>query len=146
MSKRVPRPEWAAIDVRIFRDPKILELNAQEKLALIASILWTVEELTDGRIPRGALGLIGVTQAQARTFVRVGLWLPIGEGWQIAAWDKWQKPREDWQKLFEHRSYAGKLANCQRWHEEWCRCLEGEISIKKAREAPNVTDIRKGQK
>ena len=146
MSKRVPRPEWAAIDVRIFRDPKMLELNAQEKLALIASILWTVEELTDGRIPRGALGLIGVTQAQARTFVRVGLWLPIGEGWQLAAWNKWQKPREDWIAMLEHRRYAGKLAACQRWHEEWCRCLEGEIPIKKPIEAQNVTDIRKGQK
>ena len=144
MSKRVPRPEWAAIDVRIFRDPKILEHNAQAQNRYIASILSTVEELTAGRIPRGALSLIGVTQAQVRTYVRVGLWIPIGDGWQLAAWDKWQKPRDEWEKLFEHRSAAGKLANCHRWHEEWCRCLEGELPIKKAPEALNVTDIRKG--
>ena len=144
MSKRVPRPEWAAIDVGFLDDPKILELTAAEKLGLLSSILWTVKQLTDGRIPQGALGVIGVTQAQARTFVRVGLWISIGDGWQIAAWDKWQKPREDWERLFRHRSEAGKLANCQRWHEDWCRCLEGEIPIKKAPETPNVTDIRKG--
>ena len=146
MSKRVPRPEWAAIDVGFFDDPKILELNAAEKLGLLSSILWTVERLTDGRIPRGALGVLGVTRAQVRTYVRVGLWHPDGDGWRLAAWDKWQKPRDEWITTLEHRRYAGKLAACQRWHESHCRCLEGELPIKKAPEAPNVTDIRKGHK
>lgn len=119
--KRTPAPEWAAIDVGFFRDPAVLALKPPEQLAYLATLLWTVENLTDGHVPSVALPMHGVTRRQASRLVEVGLWHPTEGGWQITSWAKWQKPRGEWVKLLEHRRHAAALGNCQRWHEAWCR-------------------------
>lgn len=132
MSRRDPRPEWAAIDVDLFDDPKMLELKPQEQLVYIASILWTVKNLTDGYMPTAALPKVGANRAMAGVFVSLGLWQKVTGGWQLSAWDKWQKPKAEWLKLLEHRRQSAALGNCQRWHEEWCRCLEGGVPVPKS--------------
>jgi hypothetical protein len=129
----VSRPQWAAIDVGLFRDPKVAQLRPAEQVAYVASILWTVENLTDGDVPPHALTLIGVTRANAARFVALGLWDTTDNGWRLAAWDRWQKPRDEWETTLERRRHAAALGNCQRWHEEWCRCLVGDIPIPKNR-------------
>ena len=130
--KRTPSPEWAAIDVDLLTDPKIVGLTTAERLAYVASILWTTKHLTDGHVPTAALGVCGVTRKQAQKFVTLHLWEHDEDGgYVLTAWHKWQKPRAEWLRLLENRRHAGALAACQRWHEEWCRCLTGEIPIKK---------------
>jgi len=129
--KRTPSPAWAAIDVDLLTDPKIVGLTAAERVAYLGSILWTTKHLTDGHVPRAALAACGANRKQAEKFVSLGLWERLDDGYVLAAWHKWQKPRDVWQATLESRRHAGALAACQRWHESWCRCLVGELPIKK---------------
>lgn len=145
--RRTPRPEWAAIDVELLADPKVQKLTATELVAYIASVLWTTKMLTDGHVGTKALSMAGVTARQAQRFVEVGLWTAVDDGWQLAGWHRWQKPRAEWLKLLEHRRHASALGNCQRWHEEWCRCLEGDIPVpKRSQERSHLRSVEGSQK
>jgi hypothetical protein len=132
-TRRAPRPEWAAVDVGLLRDPKVAQLSAGDQLAFISAILWTVEQQTDGRLPRVALRLLGSTAAQLGRLVDAGLLDRLDDGWQLRAWDKWQKPRQLWEAEHDDRVAKARLAACTRWHDTDCQCLAGGPVLKRVR-------------
>lgn len=135
--RRVPRPEWAAIDVELFDDIKVAQLKPADQLAFIRAVLWTTKMLTDGLIPKGGLTLVGISQAQASRMLEVGLFEHDDAGYHLVAWDKWQKPRAEWESTYRAKVEGGRRSAHLRWHKSpdlSCDyCLEG---------IDNVRDIR----
>lgn len=137
---RTPRPEWAAVDVGYFRNPKVAVLPAGLQLAHLQLILYTTEHLLDGRVPERLPPSVPVTDRQVAELEQAGLIVRVGPVRVLKDWDHWQKPRDAWVQEKQRRRDAASLANCQRWHEEWCRCLEGAAPVRKknAKESSDV--------
>ena len=131
-TRRAPKPEWAAISTGYFLDPDIDALSDALKVAHIRLILFTVEQQTDGAIPTALPRYLQVTEKQVGALVKAGLVVTLGTARTLKGWGKWQKPRGEWEQDWENKVYAGRLAACQRWHADYCRCLEGEPPIKQA--------------
>ncbi len=103
--------------------------------------LWTegldhsTVHLTDGRIDKGMLPLlaaaaqIGTGTAEARKLVEIGLWVDMGDHWQIPNVENYQPPRATVEAVKAKKGRAGAEGNHKRWHVdrgitiedcEWC--------------------------
>ncbi len=90
--------------------------------------LWTegidhsTDHLTDGRIDKHMLALlaakaeIGNGRAEARKLVEVGLWVDMGDYWQIPNWHDYQPARSEVEAIKAKKAIAGAEGNHKRWH------------------------------
>jgi len=86
---------WVKIDTSYLRNPKITGITAPATLLHLASILWTADQLTDGRLPAHILpelahmARIPRSTASKRVdeLVDNGLWVNNGDGWYLHDFD-----------------------------------------------------------
>lgn len=97
---------YAKVDVRLLRHPKLLDLSPGCLLLYLASVLWSVEHLSDGHIPATALDPLGQAarvptrwrRRYATQLVECGLWhsVPVEQGgWQVHDFDDWQLSKHE---------------------------------------------------
>ena len=80
---------WIKIDLSYLRNPKVTAVSTP--MLHLASILWTADQLQDGRIPARNLADLAhqarisraTAQRRADELVEHGLWVPNGDGWYV---------------------------------------------------------------
>lgn len=58
---------------------------------------WSMQHMTDGRIPKDALRTMG-TRGQAERLVKAGLWHVEPDGYSFHDWSTWQPTKEQVEK------------------------------------------------
>lgn len=89
---------WARIDDAIIDHPKVLEAGEDARDLLIVSIIWCNKHLTDGRVPKAALGILSRKKSakkNAEALVRVGLWHDEGDAWQLHDYLDWNPSKKE---------------------------------------------------
>lgn len=118
---------WARIDDAIIDHPKVLEAGEDARDLLIVSIIWCNKHLTDGRVPKAALGVLSRKKSAEKTaaaLVRVGLWHDEGDAWRLHDYLDWNPSREEveakrnasaerMRKSRERRAKKGAATNAQ---------------------------------
>lgn len=85
--------------------------------------LWSVEQLSDGRIPRRVWRVLLPTDTgvscdrAAEILVRVGLLDPTDDGWQIHDFLDWQPSARTVRKALKQRAEAGRRGGINRWKQ-----------------------------
>jgi hypothetical protein len=109
--------EWVALATNIPDNEKMFELHASNdyRAALVYcySLAYCGRTMSDGFIPKAALGRIEGTSKIATRLVDVGLWkyAANGKGWVIPDWADYQVTSEQ----FEKRQNDGRKAAEARW-------------------------------
>lgn len=109
--------EWVALATSIPDNEKMMELHATNDWRAAAVYMYSLaycgRTMSDGFIPKAALGRIEGTAKVARRLVDVGLWryTEDGKGWVIPDWAEYQVTSEK----FKQRSDAGRKAAEARW-------------------------------
>ena len=140
----VPAPARMWLDVAITSNAKVDELLQHRQgpkafVAYIELLGWAVQNLTDGYISSTGIRLChNTTPALVRVLVDQGLLRAYGEGWSIPDFLEYQQARASWVDVGEKRAKAGKAGNCRRWHDDACRCLEGQPIIRRTNPEPTV--------
>lgn len=92
---------YARIDDGIIDHPKVLEAGEDARDLFIIGVIWCNKHLTDGRIPKAALGVLSqkkTAKRNAEALVRVGLWYDHGDHWQVHDYLDWNPSREEVEK------------------------------------------------
>lgn len=85
---------WFKVDDGWWSHPKILQLPDAAQALWVRAGSWSMKHLTDGVIPGYALSVLRARPAAVRALVEVGLWLPLGDGYEFHDWAKYQPTRE----------------------------------------------------
>jgi hypothetical protein len=80
------------------------------------ALSWCMDQLTDGRVPRGMLRALDGTPGDARSLVSVGLWETDGDGWVFHDWLDYQPDAATIRATRAAKSSGGKEGNHRRWH------------------------------
>lgn len=83
---------WFKVDDSFYSHPKVLALRASRN-GKGAIALWTLagswcsQQLTEGRVPRHVVAMLGASRADAETLVAAGLWVRDGDvGYAFHDW------------------------------------------------------------
>jgi hypothetical protein len=86
------------IDDGHYRHRKLAELDERLRKGCVAlfwlAISWCNDQLTDGRVPTGAVRLLGGDSAEADELVRVRLWERDGKGYRVHDFLDFNKSRD----------------------------------------------------
>lgn len=104
---------WTKLDDGFWCHPKIISLTPPAGWLYVRSLNWCGQQLTDGEIPRGSLGLFDAPEALAHELVAAGLWCETRDGWQVNDYQEYNPSRE---KVESER--ASKRARQQRWRDK----------------------------
>jgi hypothetical protein len=111
---------WGRIDDGFWHNHKVLELDDPLRKGCIAlywlALCWCNDELTDGRVPPGAVRTLGGDKAEADELVRVGLWEREGKGYRVHDFLVYNQSRERVLSIREERSRAGRAGAAALWH------------------------------
>lgn len=125
---------WFRVDTGLASHDKILALlddgappalRWRAAFSYVCSIGWSVDNGTDGKIPRAALPFVHATSSTARLLVTYDLWDLNGNGWEIHNYANRQPLAHVVEADHETRREAGRRAACLRWHGPEC-WVEGE--------------------
>lgn len=121
---------WARIDHGIFRSPKYTVLRkAGQWRAMVGGVygnLYANEHTTDGFLAEDVIDELWQRDRELEHLVGVGLWVPVGGGFQISGFDERQ--------TVGNTSAKGQLAAAVRWscskghHVPQCRMTGCECS------------------
>lgn len=104
---------WFKVDDKFHSHPKVLDAPLKALGLWVKAGAWSSDQLTDGRIPKTALTLLGGTPTDARALVTAGLWEVDGNGWRFHDWADMQPSRGD----VEARREAEREKK-RRWREK----------------------------
>lgn len=111
---------WGRVDDHHYRHPKVNELDESLRKGCLAlfwlSISWCNDHLTDGRVPHGAVRMLGGDVTEADELVRVGLWEYTTGGYQIHDYLQFNKSKAQVDEERIQRTLAGKAGAQARWH------------------------------
>ena len=106
---------WVKLACDYFDDERILLVGPDAELLFVRGLAWAKRE-NDGMVGHGALVRLGIGLPApldcALTLAKVGLWVEVPGGYQIANWGDWQTGGED----IDRKAKAGALGNHRRWH------------------------------
>jgi hypothetical protein len=118
---------FVPLDVNYSDDPKILEVGYRAELLYVRSLAIAKRLASDGAIHRNHLYRIGADIEDdggacmmwdlAKELVRAGLWVEDGDGWVIAAWDRWNLTAAEVEERKRGKARGAAVANHKRWHE-----------------------------
>ena len=113
---------WGRVDDQHYRHEKVAELEDDLRKGCLAlfwlAISWCNDRLTDGRVPRGTVRLLGGDIEEADELVRVGLWETDGAGYRVHDFLEFNKSREQVETERIQRSLAGSAGAHKRWHPD----------------------------
>lgn len=113
---------WGRVDDHHYRHPKVLELSDEHRKGALAlfwlTISWCNDHLTDGRVPAGAVRLLGGTVDEVAELIRVGLWEDAAPGYVVHDYLDFNKSREQVEREREQRRIAGRAGADARWRSD----------------------------
>jgi hypothetical protein len=136
---------WVKLAVDYFDDERILLVGPEAELLFVRGLAWAKRQ-NDGKVGHGALVRLGMglqtPVESAVTLARVGLWVEVPDGWQIANWHEWQVTSDHTTK----RAEAGSVGNHRRWHTgnpsptcRWCLADESHPGRTPVAPPPRLT-------
>lgn len=126
-SKGLRTMGWARLNSGIAFDPEVRELvknDAGRRAYILFTFMltWSVQDKSDGFVPRSMLPLLGGTQRDAVKLVELR-WLEYAEGgWLIRSFADWQETTED----MDRKDQLGRRNRCAGWMKEGKPCSCGE--------------------
>lgn len=85
---------WFKVDDGFWCHPKVLSCPPAALALWVRAGSWSAAQLTDGRVPRSALAMLGGKPATAAALVTAGLWAVDGaDGWRFHGWEDYQPTR-----------------------------------------------------
>jgi len=106
---------WIRLQTTMFENPKILNLKEDKQwravVAHLEAMTYSGRNGLAGYIPKTAVKLLHITDADVKRLVSEGLWMPAPGGWQINGWEDYQLA--DAESLA--RSEKAKKAAAARW-------------------------------
>lgn len=103
---------WVKLDDGFFRHRKVVDLSKDGKLLFLAGLCYAAEQLTDGRLSRGAIRTAAfyadVPEETAKELVESGLWHADGEDVLIGSYLDFNPTAEEAHARREARSEAGR--------------------------------------
>lgn len=74
---------WVKVDDKAWSHPKFTDLSGNAVRLWLFALCWCNQQETDGKIPRGALRVLGGSPKAARELVSAGLWEVSEAGWEV---------------------------------------------------------------
>lgn len=98
---------WGKVDDKLHGSPKWRAASKGARALWTTALSWSMDQLTDGHVPRHMLVPLEGTAAEAACLVRVGLWEQHpSDGWIFHDWSDYQPTRE--QVVAERRAAADR--------------------------------------
>jgi hypothetical protein len=85
---------WGKVDDKLHSSPKWRACTKGGRALWVTALSWSMDQLTDGRIPAHMLAALDGTVRDAEGLVRVGLWDEADDGWCFHDWTDYQPSRE----------------------------------------------------
>ena len=89
---------WARFDDGVLDSPEMLRAGEDAANLHLRAVIWCCKHLTDGAVPREALGAITRKRdpdALAARLVGAGVWAESGEGWRIKRFEETNPTRDE---------------------------------------------------
>lgn len=86
---------WFRVDDGFWCHPKVIGCPPAAVALWVRAGSWSAAQLTDGRVPRTALGMLGGRPKDAAALVDAGLWRTTPDGWRFHGWEEFQPSRAD---------------------------------------------------
>ena len=94
---------WGRVDDRLWGSPKWLSTPPGSRALWVTALSWCMDQLTDGRVPRAFLPMLGGRQRDAAGLVASGLWIETEDGWQFHDWLSYQPSRAEIERKQEQQ-------------------------------------------
>ncbi len=111
---------WFKVDDTFAIHPKVVQAGNDAIGLWTRAGAWSSQQLTGGKVPAYMVPVLGGSESQVRSLVRVGLWEESEDGYQFHGWEEWQPDSEAErarrQSVSETKRAAGKVGNHERWH------------------------------
>lgn len=89
---------WFKIDDRFYSHPKVIDLPLKAVGLWTLAGTWSMDQLTDGFVPKGMLRMLNGAPADAKALVASGLWVEVPGGWKFHDWEDMQPSAESVRK------------------------------------------------
>lgn len=99
---------WFLVDDNFYDHPKVMLVSLEAIGLWTLAGSWSGRYLTEGVIPKRAIGKIGGTEALAQQLVDAGLWLDNGDSWRFHDWTDSNPTKEQVISKREKRAEAGR--------------------------------------
>lgn len=108
---------FALFDDNFAEHPKVVALSDGAFRLFASGILYCSRLRTDGRIPKAKVpGLVPeYRRAYLNELVRAGLWLPVGDVYDVHDYLAWNRSRAEIESERARKSKGGKLGAEKRW-------------------------------
>jgi hypothetical protein len=123
---------WFRVDDNLALHTKVLAAGNGAMGLWVRAGSWSMQQLTDGRIPAQVARQLG-TRAEASRLVKAGLWFETGDGYEFHEWVGRQPSALDVKRAAEVKGTSGARGNHLRWHkrrgviDDECKwCMEEE--------------------
>lgn len=81
---------WGKVDDKLHSSVKWRTTPKPARALWTTALSWCSDQLTDGLIPAGILGMLDGTKGEAAALVAAGLWEITEEGWRFHDWHDYQ--------------------------------------------------------
>lgn len=135
---------WFKVDDGFWSHPKTLACSPDAIALWVRAGAWSCQQLTDGFIPKVALGMFGVAVEVTQELVDAGYWSADGDGWRFHDWEEFQESSDVVKSRRERARERMRKARGARSHdvrEKFAR-TDGEVREKFARSSPNPDPTR----
>lgn len=85
---------WFKVDDTLAMHPKVVGAGNAAMGLWVRAGSWSAQQLTEGRVPRAMLPVLGGRARDAAALVDTGLWVTTDDGWAFHQWDERQPSRE----------------------------------------------------
>ncbi len=86
---------WFKVDDRLHSHPKWLATPAAARALWVTAGSWSAANLTDGRVPKHVLPMLGGRPRDAAALVAAGLWLAEADDFRFHDWTTYQPTKAD---------------------------------------------------
>ena len=107
---------WVRIEEDFYGNRKVLAVSAETVGVFVLSLSWCNHQKTDGFIWRPALPFIKAKPRNIRELVKVEMWLPVKDGWEIHDYAEYQRTAAFWEDLAAKKADAGRKGAAARWN------------------------------
>ncbi len=119
---------WFKVDDNLAFHAKVVMAGNAAMGLWVRAGAWSMQQLTDGRIPVQIARQIG-TRTEIKRLIDAGLWAEEGDAYTFHDWSDRQPSKADVTRVAESKGMAGARGNHIRWHKrkgvtdpecDWC--------------------------